>query len=321
MKRFQNRSFLMYTVAACLASAGFVYAADNETTDSDSKAVAAVKKLNSSSSAERAKAREDLLDLGVDAVAALKQSIGTTDAQTSFSAIRLLGKLRSSNEDGVQQAAEAALKEIAAGKSKAATRAQQILKDEPALPELTPADPVRGQNISVSRSNVNGFETVTANDGEQRVTIEKQADGKIEMEIRPTDRKKKTITITANSEKELKAANKQAWETYDRFMNQPMQVPQFPAGFGFGGGGRATINAGGKGGFNFQFPNMQIPRNMLPGRRNTERDSVQQALRLLKESQELLQQMSKKQQSSQAKQLKDKLDHLQTHLEILNGQR
>lgn len=298
----------------------------------DAKVNRWIAQLTDDSSVNRATARENLVAEGVSAIGALKSAAINGDPQTAYSSLRLLAEMVGHQDAGVSSQAKAAVTEIAEGKSASSRQAKKIL-EEAASGNLNPAAGANnrrgmrlpgmpfngnGKSVSISRSTINDSERVMVKEDGRQIEIERDP-RRIVVTIKDADGKESSFK--AESEAELKKASKMAWDLVDKYMNQQngvqIAIGRLGGGGVFGPGGLNGLQLDPFGGNAMAFD----PFGRRARRRPGQKDSLSEMARLLKEVKDVATSAKKERDLDQLQSIIDKLDHMETHMELLRLER
>lgn len=235
-------SFVVADDPAAPAAEGAVAAAAASLDLSDLPIEELARRLDSDSFDERQAATEALAKRGSEATPLLERLATEGTREVKSRALDLLiGQAKAEGDSEPKTMAKAALERLAkSADAYASRRAAEALAPPPAPAErpqmaATPrvqalqigpgvAPNIRIQAIAqnaglkVQRRNVNGEETIEAEEGDRKVRATKTADGKIEMEIvEKKDGKESTEKIAAKNEADLKANSPKAYELYKKY--------------------------------------------------------------------------------------------------------
>jgi hypothetical protein len=234
-------SFAVADDPAPPAEEGGVAAAAASLDPSDLPIEELARRLDSDSFDERQAATEALAKRGTEATPLLEKLATEGTREVKSRALDLLiGQAKAEEDSEPKTTAKAALERLAkSADAYASRRAAEALAPPPAPTErpqmaeaprvqVLPIGPGFAPNIrvqaiaqnglKVQRRNVNGVETIEAEEGDRKVRATKTADGKIEMEIvDKKDGKETTEKIAAKDEADLKANSPKAYELYRKY--------------------------------------------------------------------------------------------------------
>lgn len=200
------------------------------------------RKLDADSFDERQAAQEALAKRGAEAIPLLEKLATEGTRETKSRALDLLiVPARAEGDSEAKKAATGALERLAkSADAYASRRAAEALAPPPepveapqvvvaprfqglpmgpgVVPNIRVQAIGRGANLKVRRRNVNGEETIEAEEGDRKVRILKTAEGKIEVEIvEKKDGKETTEKFAAKDEADLKANAPKAHELYKKY--------------------------------------------------------------------------------------------------------
>ena len=313
-------------IASTTASAQLIAQAEKDKNSSKPSAATTkinrwIEQLTDDSSTARDAARENLVAAGGDAIAPLKSAATNGDPQTAYSSLRLLAEMVSRRDNALSAKAKQAVTEITEGKSPSARQAKKILEQVPLEKRtrrngnINPPGGI-GSRISISKSTINDSERVVVKENDRKIEILRDP-RRIVVTIQDADGKESVFK--ANTEAELKKASKLAWDLVDKYLNQQNGV-QIAVGQLKGGRfGRAGLDA-------FQMnPSGNNPIVFDPfghnRRRPGQKDSLKEITRLLKEAKDVATEAKKERDLDKLQSILDKLDHMETHLELLRRER
>lgn len=219
-----------------------------------------IEQLDADRYTERQAAEELLEKLGPDAVEALTETAINGSREASLRAVLILTRHAESEDKALAKAGQEALTKVAESKTPAAASRAKVALDringvEKPMPQrpVAPAQPVPGIQIGpgiqiqiqgggaqVQRIRVqaggNGQMEIEAEENGQKVKIQRDAAGKIEMQVTEKNQegKEETKQYSAKDEEEFKKQHPEAYKLYDKYAhrNRGIQIRnlQIPPG-------------------------------------------------------------------------------------------
>lgn len=194
----------------------------------------------------RQAAQQKLAEAGPAAIDPLGEAALGESQEAATRAVEVLKQHCHEAEGALQQAAQAALKEIAASDNPIAVRRAEAALQSPAKPEATPADQIApaipaipfgggiirrgairveartviggGKGKSISVKSVDGNKEINVEEDGRKVKIEESAEGKIKMSVtEKVDGKDETKSYEAESADALKKDHPEAHKIYDEY--------------------------------------------------------------------------------------------------------